>query len=182
VAGNANVIFYTPPTSPFFAPRRVPVSRNRAAKTRHIHFTFPAICTLVLVQKAASETKRVALVLPACPDPTALFEESGPGQAAAPQTPDDLARPEAGEKGVCLPVRADPDTSDSRQVTRASKGLWEGCCSCRICAMSTKIAFWLPRCVLNHLPPAPDEVAADRPDAALRGCKTYISISCHHNP
>ena len=65
----------------------------------------------MLVQKAASETKRVALVPPTCPDPTALFGESGPGQAAAPQTPDDIARPEAGEKGVCLPVRADPGFS-----------------------------------------------------------------------
>ena len=80
----------------------------------------------MLVQKAASETKRVALVPPACPGPTALFGESGSRQAAAPQTHDDIARPEAGEKGVCLPVRADPDTSDSRQVSKASKGLWEG--------------------------------------------------------
>ena len=29
----------------------------------------------------------------------------------APQTPDDIARPEAGEEGVCLPVRADPGSS-----------------------------------------------------------------------
>ena len=37
--------------------------------------------------------------------------ESGPGQAFAPQTSDDIARPEAGEEGVCLPVRADPGSS-----------------------------------------------------------------------
>ena len=29
--------------------------------------------------------------------------------------------------------------------------------------MSTKIAFWPSRCVLNRLQPAPDEVAAARP-------------------
>ena len=48
----------------------------------------------VLVQEAASDTKRVALFPPACPT-----------------NPDDIARPKAGEEGVCLPVRADPGSS-----------------------------------------------------------------------
>ena len=65
----------------------------------------------VLVQEAASDSKLIALFPPACPGPTALFGESGPGQAFAPQTPDDIAHPKAGEEGVCLPVRADPGSS-----------------------------------------------------------------------
>ena len=52
------------------------------------------IIALVLVQEAASDTKRVALFPPACPT-----------------NPDDIARPKAGEEGVCLPVRADPGSS-----------------------------------------------------------------------
>ena len=57
----------------------------------------------MLVQEAASDTKRVALFPPACPGPTALFGESGPGQAFALQTPDDIARPKAGEEGFACP-------------------------------------------------------------------------------
>jgi len=59
----------------------------------------------VLVQEAAFETKRDGLGPPACPAPTDLLRESGPGQAAASQSPDDIARPEAEEKGVFCPPR-----------------------------------------------------------------------------
>jgi len=78
--------------------------------------------------------------------------------------------------------RSPPHPSGSRQASRADERLWEGCCSCRIWPMSTKIAFWPPRCVLNRLRPAPNEVAAAPPDAAPRECKTYTSISCHPHP
>jgi hypothetical protein len=53
---------------------------------------------LVLDQAAASDAKLNAMPA-ACPVPTALFEESGTGQASAPQNPDDIARHEAGEEG-----------------------------------------------------------------------------------
>ena len=59
----------------------------------------------MLVQEAAFKTKRDGLDPPACPDPTDLLGESGPGQAAAPQSPDDIARPEAEEKGAFCPPR-----------------------------------------------------------------------------
>ena len=67
-----------------------------AKLTFHIsrHLPSAPIIALVLVQEAASDTKRVALFPPACPT-----------------NPDDIARPKAGEEGVCLPVRADPGSS-----------------------------------------------------------------------
>jgi len=66
----------------------------------------------VLVQEAASDSKLIALFPPArLPRSYSPVWESGPGQAFAPQTSDDIARPEAGEEGVCLPVRADPGSS-----------------------------------------------------------------------
>ena len=40
--------------------------------------------------------------------------------------------------------------SRPRRCFVAMTGFGEGCCSCRICAMSTKIAFWPPRCVLTR--------------------------------
>lgn len=52
----------------------------------------------MLDQAAASDAKLNAM-LAACPVPTALFEESGTGQASASQNPDDIARHEAGEEG-----------------------------------------------------------------------------------
>lgn len=95
-----------------FGPPPTPLSSLQRGEVNNRHFPPSAIChlpsapiiPLVLVQEAAFETLGTPWS-PRLPRPYSPVWESGPGQAAAPQTSDDIVRPEAGEKGVFCPPR-----------------------------------------------------------------------------
>jgi hypothetical protein len=181
-AGNGNIIFYTRqrhPSSPGDAGWPAGTGRRRS-EVNILHF--PPSAPSCWFRKRHPRPGGSPWSHPPAPALQPCSGRAVRGRLPPRNPPTTSPVPRQGRRGFACPSGQILTLRTAGRCPGPVRGFGRGCCSCRICAMLTKIAFWLPRCVLNHLPPAPDEVAADPPDAALRGCKTYISISCHHHP